>query len=403
MTKQILEGVKIADFTWALVGPITTNMFSIFGAEVIKIEGRSRPDSRRIAAPFKDNVPGLNRSANFNTYSLGKKSIALNLANNKGIEIAKRIVKWADVVVENFAGTAMERMGLSYPILKEIKPDIIMLSSSPTGQTGKYPSVRAIGSHLTALSGLQDTAGWPDLEPTGLDSYTDFISPYFNATAILAALDYRRRTGKGQYLDLSQYEDCIHFMAPMILDFTVNHRVNSRLGNKTNNAVPHNAYRCLGDDRWCTIAVFSENEWSSFCDVIGNPSLSNDPRFSTFNNRKENEDELDKIVENWTILRSTEEIMQSMQERGIAAGVVESAEDLVEKDPQIKHRGFFLPIEHPETGVYRAPRSAYILSKATPDVRRAPLLGEHNEYVLKNILSFSDEEIGELLVEGVVE
>jgi len=403
MVQKILEGVKIADFTWALVGPITTNMLSIFGAEVIKIEGRARPDSRRIAAPFKDNIPGLNRSCNFNTYNLGKKSIALNLANKKGIEIAKRIVKWADVVVENFAGTAMERMGLSYAVLKEIKTDIIMLSSSPTGQTGKYPSVRAIGSHLTALSGLQDTAGWPDMEPTGLDSYTDFISPYFNATTILAALDYKRRTGKGQYLDLSQYEDCIHFMAPLVLDFTANHRITSRMGNRSSDAVPHNAYRCLGDDRWCVIAVFNEKEWNLFCNIIDKPWLKSCDRFATFILRKNNEDELDKIIESWTILHSPEDIMTLLQNNGIAAGVVESAEDILDKDPQIAYRGFFTPLDHPEVGLYRAPRSAYILSKIDPVMERAPLIGEHNEYVLKEILALSDEEIGELIVEGIVE
>lgn len=403
MTDGLLKGVKIADFSWALVGPITTNMFSVWGAEVIKIEGRSRPDSRRIAAPFKDNIPGLNRSCTFNPYNLGKLSVALNLAVPRGIEVAKKIVAWADIVVDNFAGTAMNRMGLGYEVLKKIKPDLIMLSSCPMGQTGSYPTARAIGAHLTALSGLQSIAGWPDQEPAGLDSYTDFISPYFNAVAILAALDYHRRTGKGQYLDLSQYEDCIHFVGPQVLDYTVNGRVNPRVGNQHANAAPHNAYRCRGDDRWCTIAVFSDEQWRAFCGVIGNPPWTKDPKFQTLSARKQNESELDRRVEEWTINYSAEDVQNLMQKAGVGAGVVETAEDMLENDPQFKAREFFWRLEHPEVGMYRAPGPPYKMSKASPDLKRAPLLGEHNEYVLKQIAGLSDEEVGDLVAAGVVE
>jgi benzylsuccinate CoA-transferase BbsF subunit len=403
MARQLLEGIKVADFTWALVGPITTKVLSDYGAEVVKVEGRTRPDSRRIAAPFKDNVPGLDRSCTFNPYNTGKLSLALNLARPRGIEVAKKLVSWADIVVDNFAGGAMKRMGLGYEELQKIKPDIIMLSSCPMGQTGPYPTAPGIGVHMTALAGLNCIAGWPDRDATGLDSYTDFISPHFNALAILAALDYRRRTGQGQYLDLSQYEDCIHFMAPLALDYTVNGRIDKRAGNRVNDAAPHGAFRCLGDDRWCAIAVSTDTQWNSFVRVIGEPPWTGDSRFATLLGRKQNEDELDKLVEEWTIAHCAEEVMMHMQSAGVPAGVVQTAPEVLDQDPQFAHRHFFWEVDHPEVGKYRAPRPAFILSKSPCEVKRAPLLGEHNEYVLKKILGLPDEEIAELVIEGVVE
>ncbi len=398
-----LEGVKVADFTWALVGPITTKTLSDWGAEVVKIEGRSRPDSRRTVPPFSDNVPGLDRSATFNPYNTNKLSVALDLTQARGIEVAKRVVAWADIVVDNFAGGAMKRMGLDYEVLSRVKPDIIMLSSCPMGQTGPYPTAPAIGAGLTALAGIMDLAGWPDRDPVALDSYTDFISPHFNATIILAALDYRDRTGQGQFLDLSQYEDCVHFMAPLVLDYTVNGRLNTRMGNRLDRAAPHNAYRCRGDDRWCAIGVFTEEEWRGLCGVIGRPELAGDRRLATPAARKENETELDNIVEEWTMARSAEEVMDLMQAAGVPAGVVRNSEELLEHDPQLAHRRFFRTVDHAEVGVYRSPRSSFTLSRYDPELRPAPLLGEHNEYVLREIAGFSDDEIAELIADEVVE
>jgi benzylsuccinate CoA-transferase BbsF subunit len=250
---------------------------------------------------------------------------------------------------------------------------------------------------------MMELAGWPDREPTALDSYTDFVSPHFNALAILAALDYRERTGKGQYLDLSQYEDCVHFMTPLVLDNVVNGRVSTREGNRLDRAAPHNAYRCRGDDRWCTVAVFTDEEWAGLCEVIEQPDLVNDPRFWSMQARKENEEELDRIVECWTLDHSAEEVMSTIQAAGVGAGVVENAEDLLEHDPQLSHRRFFRQLDHPEVGIYRAPRPPYILSRCDCELKRAPLLGEHNEYVLKEVAGYSEEEIADLIAQGVVE
>lgn len=404
MLKKLLEGIKVADFSWQITGPLTTKGLADYGAEVVKIEGRGRPDGERSAAPFKDNIEGLNRSGAFNQYNTGKLSVALNLAHPKGVAVAKRFVARADIVVENFAGGVIKRMGLDYEALRKVKPDIIMLSSSVQGQTGPYHNLSGMGYVPTALAGMNHITGWPDREPGPIKtSYTDWVAPRFNILIILAALDYRRRTGKGQYLDMSQYESGVQFMAPLMLDAEVNQRAIPRMGNRCSYAAPHGAYRCHGQDRWCAIAVFTDEEWKSFCRVIGNPAWTNDLKFTTLLARKENEDELDRLVEEWTITHSAEEGMTMMQTAGVGAGVVENGEDLMEHDPQLRHRHHFWELDHPEIGKYRAQAPAFTLSKSPYEMRRAPLLGEHNEYALKELLGMSDEEITELVTEGVVE
>jgi len=271
------------------------------------------------------------------------------------------------------------------------------------GQTGPYATHPGFGFHLAALSGFHQITGWPDREPPYLGPYTDFIAPHFNVLAVLAALDYRRRTGKGLYIDMSQYENGVHFLAPLVLDYVVNQRVADREGNRYPYAAPHNAYRCRGDDRWCAIAVFTDEEWKSFAKVIGNPAWTNSPKFATLQARKENEDELDRLVEEWTINYSAEEVMAMMQTAGVGAGVLETGEDLLEYEPQLNHRHFFWELDHPEIGKHYAPGPSFLLSKAPYELRCAPLLGEHNEYALKEILGMSDDEIAELVIEGVVE
>lgn len=404
MSTRPLEGVRVVDFTWALVGPVTTKALSDWGAEVIKIESRSRPCSIRVSGPFKDGVPGLERSGDFAQYNTGKLSVALNLAYPTGIDIAKRLVAGADIVVENFAGGVMERMGLGYDALKEIKPDIIMLSSCMQGQTGPHALSRGNGYLLTALAGFIEITGWPDRAPVAPEGpFIDFVAPRFNALAILAALEYRRRTGKGQYLDVSQFENGMHFLAPLILDYLVNGRVATRQGNRCDRAAPHGAYRCRGDDRWCAIAAFTDQEWRDFCGAIGDPPWTRDSRFGTLLSRKLNEDELDRLVETWTIDRSAEAVMHRLQAAGAPAGVLENGQDLLEQDPQLQYRGAFQELDHPEIGSHHVPSPHYILSKAVPRIQRAPLIGEHNEYVLKTILGVSDEEIAELVIEGALE
>lgn len=397
-----LTGLKVVDFTWSWAGPIATKTLADHGAEVIKIESTERPDILRTLPPYKNAVVGLNRGM-FNQDNTGKLSLTLNLAHPKGAEIAEKLVARADLVVENSAAGSFARMGLGYDQLKKVKPDIIILSSCMMGQTGPWASHRGFGYLTTAVSGFSHIAGWVDQECAYLESYTDFIGPHLIVLLVLAALDYRQRTGKGQYIDLSQYENAVQFMEPLILDQRVNARTAERMGNWHHQAVPHGAYRCLGEDRWCSIAVFTDEDWQKFSQVIGNPDWTKDPRFSTFSARKQFECELDMLVEKWTVNHSAEEVMTVMQAAGVAAGVLETGEDLLERDPQLKHRRYFRALDHPEIGKHYVPRPSFILSKSPCELSRAPLLGEHNEHVLKNILNIPDEEITELIIGGVIQ
>jgi benzylsuccinate CoA-transferase BbsF subunit len=393
MEKKLLDGIRVADFTWHLTGPLTTKHLSDLGAEVIIIESSKRPGWQR----------GKPRSGSTDQYCTCKLSVTLNTRDPRGLELAKRLIAKSDIVVENFAGGAMKRMGLGYDVVREIKPDIIMLSTSMQGQTGPYSNHPGSGHKLTALAGFSNILGWPDRSPGWMAAYTDFIAPRYNIIAIMAALEYRRRTGKGQYLDMSQYEAGIQFMAPLVLDYAVNKRIATRMGNQCPYAAPHNAYRCQGEDRWCAIAVFTDSEWQSFCKVIGNPALAEDPRFATILARKENEEELDRLVNEWTVSRSAEEVMNMMQAAGVAAGVVATGEDLLDHDPQFKHRQTFVELEYPGIGKYRTQIGAhFMLSKYTCELRRAPLLGEHNEYVFKEILGMPDDEYDKLVKEEVI-
>lgn len=402
MAKQVFEGVKVVDFCLMIAGSVTSRHLADHGATVIHIESRSKFDSCRSGTPFKDGISGLNLSGHFNNWNANKLGITLNLNHRQGVEVAKRIIAWADVVVENFAPGVMEKWGLGYPDLKKVKPDIIMLRLSAQGQTGPYGRHPCTGYALTAMAGFTWITGWPDRGPVQpYAAYSDTVAPRFGALAIIAALDYKRRTGKGQYLDLSQLECSIQCLAPIILDYTANGRVAYRNGNRHPHAAPHGAYPCQGEDRWCTIAVFSDEEWKSFCTAAGHPEWTKDPGFATLTARKQNEDELDKLVAEWTSNFTAEEVMTKMQSLGVPAGVVQNGKD-IHQDPQLEHRRHFWVFNHPEAGAYKADSFPFKLSKNPAEPRLpAPCLGEHNEYVYTKILGMSDEEFVNLLADGV--
>lgn len=404
MNQRPFDGLNVLDFTWAGVGPLTVNYLAFYGATVIKLESQKRPDVMRTLAPFKDGLPGLERSYHFAYVQMGRRySITLNLDHPKGIELVKKLISWADVIVESFATGAMEKMGLDYDHVKEMKPEIIMLRTCMHGHTGPLCSQHGHGYVLTGLSGLDSLTCWPDRQPSGLyGPFTDHVAPLFNAISLLAALDYKRRTGKGLYIDQSQHETVLHWVAPLILHWVVNRQECPPNGNRVSSAAPNGVYRCKGEDRWCAISVLNDQEWRNFCIVIENPDLANDPKFSTLLNRKKNEDELDQIIEEWTGKHTPEEVMNRMQRAGIAAGVVSNGKDQAE-DPQLKHYQFFNSLNHPETGTlpfYHGP--LFRLSKLPFELGRPPILGEHNDYVYTKLLGISDEEFVQLMEEEVI-
>jgi benzylsuccinate CoA-transferase BbsF subunit len=404
--KRIFEGVKIADFTWLGVGPIATKFMADMGATVIHIESYTRPDITRVSATYKDWQPGINRSAFFAVYNDGKYGITLNLRMPQAQEVAKKIIHdWADVVADAHLPGIMEKFGLEYEALKKEKPDLIHVATSLQGKTGPYSTMPGHGMVGVSLGGFTQITGWPDREPTvPFGALTDFLTFPHMVTALIAALIHRKKTGEGQYIELSQLECSVQFLAPPLMDYMINGRILERTGNRSSYAAPHGVYRCKGEgERWCAIAVSTEEEWCNFCDVMGNPEWTKDPRFATFIGRKANEDELDAFVEGWTVNYPPEEVMGRMQAAGVPAGVVESGEDLV-ADPQLNHRGTHVILKHPEIGphIYQAP--PYRFSKTPHELTMpAPCLGQHNEYVLKEILGMSDDEVAELLISGALE
>jgi benzylsuccinate CoA-transferase BbsF subunit len=296
----------------------------------------------------------------------------------------------------------MDNWGLGYEDVKATNPGIIMIGLSYEGQTGPNRLAAGYGGSLAGYAGFVSITGWPDRAPVTVGAYPDIVSPRFGVAALLGALDYRRRTGKGQYIDRSEHEAAIQFLIPAILDYTVNKRIQTRDGNRSPYAAPHGVFQCKGDDKWCAIAVFTDTEWEAFCKVIGNPEWAQETKFSTLAGRKENEDELNELVEQWTVNRSDEEVMMIMQQGGVEAGVVRIGGDAIKNCPQLAHRNYWWTLEHPEIGNTMYAGNSFLLSKTPYQLQRpAPCFGEHTEYICTQLLGMSDEEFVDLFQNDV--
>lgn len=401
---RIFDGLKVVDFGWIGVGPITARYFADHGATVIRVESLTRFDGLRMAPPYKNAKPGLNNSQFFANFNASKKSLGLNMAQAEARAIAKRLcLEWADIVVEGFTPKQMRAWGLHYEDLSPTRPDLIMVSTCQLGQTGPYSMYAGYGNMAASLAGYYEITGWADRGPCMVyGAYTDMLTPGVGASLIAASLDYRRRTGKGQWIDLSQFETGVNHVPVAVLDYTVNGRIASRAGNQDARGCPHAVYRCLGDDRWIALAVFTEEEWHALVNTIGNPLWAHAERFATLAGRKANEDALNGLIEEWTITTDAEHIEMLLQQAGVAAGLVAKQSDLFD-DPQLQDWGFFAWREHKVMGASPYDGLMSHLSKTPGDVAPAPLLGEHYEEILNGILKFSDEEVAELIGKGVVE
>jgi len=403
---KALQGIKVVEFAAYAAGPAVGKHLADHGATVVHIESKSRPDGFRTHyPPYKDNVYGLNRSGLFALCNNDKLGVTLNLKKGpKATDLAKKIVAWSDVVIENFSPGTMKRLGLDYKTLRKVKPDLVMLSSSNLGQDGPHAHHAGFGSQLSSLAGFTNLTGYPDGPPQILyGPYIDYIAVAYGAIAVLAALDYRDRTGKGQYIDLAQYESGLQFMGPILLDYKINRKVATRNGNRDAYAAPHGAYPCKGEDHWCAIGVFSEEEWKSLCQVMGDPPWTREKRFASHGARKESEDELDERIALWTAQFTAQEITEKLQSAGVRAAVVNTMRDLY-RDPQLTHRGQWVELEHPQIGKMHYQRPPFILSKTPPGPERCdPLLGEHSNYFYKELLGLSEADYRELAVEGVID
>jgi benzylsuccinate CoA-transferase BbsF subunit len=403
--KGIFDGLVITSFGWAVVGPLTMKFFADQGATVIRVETVRRPCTLRVSAPYKDGRPGLDRSGYFNHFSANILSLALNMEHPKAMDMVAKLVAASDVAMENFTPGVIEKWGLDYEKLKQIKPDIIMLRQSGFGTQGPRAGQPAFGMILAAMAGIPNFIGWPGGEPLpiGVSAYTDCISPRFAAAALIAALDCRNKTGRGQLLDISQLEAALYFMMPALLDYAANGREPVRQGNACPAAAPHGVYPCRGDDRWCTIAISSDEQWAALCRAMGRPDLIDAPCFSTLVERKRNEGDLDGLIGEWTAGLAPEEVMQTLQAAGVMAGVVKNAADIY-NDPQLRQRELFWRLEHPEMGMFTHLGQSFLMS-GTPAraYRPSPRLGEHTEYVCTQLLGMKDEEFAALAGAGLFE
>jgi len=401
--KQVFEGIKVADFSWVGVGPETARELAEHGATVIRIESHKRPETLRLTGPFKDFTPGVDRSAFGTAYNTNKYGISLDLTHARAREVTTRLIKWADIVTDGFTPGTMKRLGLDYEACRRIRPDTIYFSTCQQGQDGPHANFGAYGVQMAALAGFSHLTGWPDRAPAIVaGAYTDFISPFYLTIAVIGALLHRRRTGEGMYMEQSQMEAGLTFLAPSILDYHLTGRVASRRGNRDAHGAPHGVFPCEGTERWAAIAVGSDDEWAAFQRAIGEPPWSREERFATLAGRKEHEDDLEALVAEWTRGRSVEEVVETLQAHGVPAGVVAACEDLF-NDPQLQHRGHFAELEHEEIGLHSYHAPAYRLSKTPSRLEKAgPCLGQDNDYVYREILCFSDDEVAELLVDGVI-
>jgi benzylsuccinate CoA-transferase BbsF subunit len=410
MTRLPLEDIRIIDFGWVIACPHGTRLLADLGAQVIRIESRAKIDGLRgdflregISSPLEEG------GAIFQEQNRNKMGMCLNIKVPKGREILGSLVQISDVVASNFDPIGFRKLGLQWDELQKSNPNIIVVNASGMGDWGPHSEYLTFGPNLHAISGITNSIGYPGQEPIGLGvPWADYVGGAALALAILAALEYRRKTGKGQFIDISQYEVALSFLGSNLLEWSANKKISEKCGNKhhSSGAVPHNCYRCKGEGRWCVISVASDKEWASLCNVLGNPDWTKNSKFLTHLQRVINQDELDKLIEAWTTNYYAEEIVEKMQEAGVSAGLVQNAEDLIKHDIHLRERGFLVDTECPHS--QRKPSSLVmpgvitrLLGQPLPIRRRAPgPLGEDNEYILKDLLGMTEQEIEQAEAEG---
>lgn len=402
-----LAGVRVVDFSWIVAGPQATRILADLGAEAIRVESESHLDSMRLNQGSSSGKPGVDGSGFFNNFNRNKLSIAVNLHHPDGHGAVERLIAVADVVLENYSAGVFERLGFGWKRLQELNPRIIYVSISGFGHLGRDASYVTWGPTAQAVSGATAMSGLPDQEPAGWGfSYLDHSAGYFGAIAILMALYHRQQTGEGQYVDLSQVETGMALSGIPMLDYQVNGRTYERIGNRSRYpaVAPHNTYPCSGEDRWIAIVAENDAQWHALCEVLSAGCLADDPRFATNLGRLAEQDALDLAIAEQTRRFDARELMYLLQAKGVPAGAVQNTRDKMELDPQLQARGFYSRAPHPVLGVHRFEGLPMRFSRARWEVRQgAPLLGEHTIQVLREILGYSEKEIGQMVSEGAVE
>lgn len=399
MSKQPLEGIRICDLSTVWSGPLCTAYLGGLGAEVIKIESIQRPDSFRFGTAISDDWWEI--YGPWNCVNVNKYDVTLDLNRPSGVDLFKRLVSVSDVVIENFTPRVLKNFNLTYEVLREVRPNLIMISMPGYGTTGPQRDLPGYAVAFEQTSGLASITGYINGPPLEIGGASDPIVGMHAAFAIMVALEHRRRTGEGQLIEVSQLEALTCLLGAPVADYDMNKRVWGRLGNRDPVMAPHGIYRCKGQDMWVAIAISSDAEWKAFCQAIGNPQLAQDERFVTLINRLQNQDHLDRLIEAWTLQHDYYEAMDILQKAGVAAGALTIPERLHE-DPHFKEVGFFKEMTRDITGTQLYTRWPIKFSETPLKMRPAPKLGEHNDYVLGTILGLSKAEIEILEKEQII-
>lgn len=412
MANLPLEGVRVLDLCVVWAGPWGMMQLADLGAEIIRVESMQYTYVNQRGNPFPSKISESNKDVNyayadrkftdrpwnrysvFNFYGRGKKSMTVDLNRPEGKEIFGRLVKVSDAVIQNQAARNFENLGLTHEQLKEWNPKIIDIRFPGFGTTGPYKYRLGYGFTMDAITGHTSLRHYPDLEPMYTTSvfHGDACGGAAAAIAFLEALHYRDRTGKGQFIDMSQCENVIHTFAPAYMDYFMNGRVQKPIGNRDKSIAPQGCYLCMGEDSWCVLSIETDEQWQALCDVMERPDVKADLRFTTVLGRQQNHDEIDGIITEWTAFQHQYEVMNKLQAVGIPAGPVIEMPDVF-NDPHLNERGHLVEVTHPEAGTHLHAGPCYKLSESEWDVRPAPMLGEHNRYVYKDLLGYSDDEI----------
>jgi len=402
-TSLPLDGIKVADFSWIGVGPITARHLADHGATVVRVENEGRLDTLRAQAPFKDGEFGINRSNFFGSFNASKLSLGLDLSNDTGVEVAKRLTQWADVVIDSFRPGTMDKLGLGPEQIHATNPAAIVVTTSLLGGGGPCSALAGYGFHAGAIAGFTDLVGWPDLGPDGpWMAYTDTIGPRFLVPTILAALDRRERTGEGCAIEAAQLEMALHFLAPELLDHQKTGRVPSRNGNRDAGVAPQGVYPSVGDDEWVAITVDTDDRWARLRAALGDPEWASHVALDTVAGRESRQDELDRHIGDWTRQRTAEDAEATLARHGVPAGKVQRSADLPH-DPQYRHRGFYRRLEHSEVGEVPYAGHQYRIRGLDHGPRSAaPCLGEHTFEVLTELLEMTEDEVAEVAASGAL-
>jgi crotonobetainyl-CoA:carnitine CoA-transferase CaiB-like acyl-CoA transferase len=395
-----LEGVKVLDFMWAMAGPAASRVLADYGAEIVRVESSNKLDAVRSISPFPADVAYPDKSGIYHNMNAGKRGLTLDMAKPGAVDVIWDLIDWADVVLESFSPKAMTAWDLDYQQIQKRRPDIIMASSCLMGQTGPLAMLAGFGTMAAAISGFFYPVGWTDRAPTGpYSAYTDYTSPRWLVASVMGALEHKRRTGQGQYIDLSQAEAALHLMAPALLEYSINGNIWERAGNRDIVFAPQGGYPTSGNDNWIAISCKDDDQWQSLAQEMNRGDLAD----LTADERHAQHDELDSVISAWTVEQEGIELMERLQTLGVAAHIVQNSPELV-ADEQMTHRGCFVEVAHASHEPFFVDGTRFHMSRTPAQVTHAgPIFGEHTFEILMECAGYDPDQIAELAVAELLE